>query len=43
LAEDFKPMSDHRASAWYRLSVAQNLLRKFSAGVGPRALLELTP
>jgi xanthine dehydrogenase small subunit len=29
LAEDFKPLSDHRASAWYRLTAAQNLLRKF--------------
>ena len=29
LAEDFKPLSDFRASAWYRLTVAQNLLRKF--------------
>jgi xanthine dehydrogenase small subunit len=41
LAEDFRPLSDHRASAWYRLTVAQNLLRKFSAGVSPRAILEL--
>jgi xanthine dehydrogenase iron-sulfur cluster and FAD-binding subunit A len=30
-----------RASAWYRLAAAQNLLRKFAAGAGPRALLEL--
>lgn len=29
LAEDFTPMSDMRASAEYRLLVAQNLLRKF--------------
>jgi xanthine dehydrogenase small subunit len=43
LAEDFRPISDHRASAWYRLAAAQNLLRKFAAGVGPRALLELEP
>jgi xanthine dehydrogenase small subunit len=41
LAADFKPLSDHRASAWYRLTVAQNLLRKFAAGSGPRAILEL--
>jgi xanthine dehydrogenase small subunit len=43
LAEDFKPLSDQRASAWYRLTAAQNLLRKFDARIGPRALLELAP
>jgi xanthine dehydrogenase small subunit len=43
LGEDFRPLSDHRASAWYRLGAARNLLRKFAAGVGPRALLELEP
>jgi len=43
LAEDFAPLSDHRASAWYRLTAAQNLLRKFGAGIGARALLELAP
>ena len=32
LAEDFQPLSDQRASSWYRLTVAQNLLRKFAAG-----------
>jgi xanthine dehydrogenase small subunit len=42
LAEDFKPLSDQRASSWYRLTTAQNLLRKFHAGVGSRALLEVT-
>jgi xanthine dehydrogenase small subunit len=41
LAEDFQPIDDMRASAWYRLAAAQNLLRKFAAGAGPRALLEL--
>jgi xanthine dehydrogenase small subunit len=41
LAEDFKPLSDHRASSWYRLAVAQNLLRKFAAGASPREILEL--
>ena len=41
LAVDFAPLSDHRASAWYRLAAAQNLLRKFHARLGPRALLEL--
>jgi xanthine dehydrogenase small subunit len=29
LAEDFKPIDDMRASGWYRLTAAQNLLRKF--------------
>jgi xanthine dehydrogenase small subunit len=38
LAEDFQPLSDHRASAWYRLTVAQSLLRKFHLGVPARAL-----
>ena len=42
LAADFQPISDQRASAWYRLAAAQNLLRKFDARVGPRALLEVT-
>src|SRR5688572_26348733 len=41
LAEDFQPLSDHRASGWYRMTVAQNLLRKFAAGTRPRAILEL--
>jgi xanthine dehydrogenase small subunit len=41
LAEDFKPISDMRASSWYRLTAAQGLLRKFHAQVGPRALLEV--
>jgi xanthine dehydrogenase small subunit len=43
LTEDFKPLSDHRASAWYRLTVAQNLLRKFAQSSSPRALLDLKP
>ena len=29
LAQDFKPLSDMRASAGYRMQVAQNLLRRF--------------
>ena len=41
LAQDFQPLSDARASAWYRLSVAQNLLRKFARGVSPREIFEL--
>ncbi|NOU07553.1 MAG: xanthine dehydrogenase small subunit, partial [Hyphomicrobiaceae bacterium] len=28
IASDFTPLSDHRASATYRLTVAQNLVRK---------------
>ena len=43
LVEDFSPISDQRASAWYRIRAAQGLVRKFYAGVGPRALLEMTP
>jgi xanthine dehydrogenase small subunit len=31
LAKDFSPLSDHRGSGWYRLTAAQNLLRKFHA------------
>ncbi len=42
LAADFSPISDQRASAWYRIRAAQALLRKFHAGAGPRALLDLT-
>lgn len=41
LAADFRPLSDHRGSGWYRTTVAQNLLRKFAAGIGPRAIFEL--
>ncbi len=33
LANDFTPLSDHRASAEYRLLVAGNLLRKFCASI----------
>ena len=40
LAQDFKPLSDHRASGWYRLTVAQNLLRKFDQGISARAIFE---
>ena len=31
LAKDFNPLSDHRGSAWYRATVAANLLRGFHA------------
>jgi xanthine dehydrogenase small subunit len=39
LAEDFKPLSDMRASATYRLQVAQNLLRRFWLETRPGAAL----
>ncbi len=26
---DFQPMSDHRGSAWYRMTVAENFVRGF--------------
>ena len=29
LEEDFQPLSDHRGSAWYRMTVAKNLLQGF--------------
>ncbi len=41
LAEDFRPLSDMRASAGYRLLAAQNLLRKFALEAnGQRIRLE---
>ncbi|HEV8107050.1 MAG TPA: xanthine dehydrogenase small subunit [Burkholderiales bacterium] len=43
LVEDFSPISDPRASAWYRLRAAQALLRKFHAGASSRALLDMAP
>jgi xanthine dehydrogenase small subunit len=43
LVEDFSPISDQRASAWYRLRAAQGLLRKFHAGASARALLDVAP
>ena len=39
LAQDFKPLSDMRASAGYRLQVAQNLLRRFWLETRPDAPL----
>lgn len=39
LAEDFKPLSDMRASAAYRQQVAQNLLRRFWLETRPGAAL----
>jgi xanthine dehydrogenase iron-sulfur cluster and FAD-binding subunit A len=29
LSDDFTPLSDHRSSAWYRQTVAANLLKGF--------------
>jgi xanthine dehydrogenase small subunit len=43
LLGDFSPISDQRASAWYRLRAAQALLRKFHAGTSARALLDIAP
>jgi xanthine dehydrogenase small subunit len=43
LVEDFSPISDQRASAWYRIRAAQALLRKFHAGASARALLDMAP
>ncbi len=39
LARDFKPLSDMRASADYRMQVAQNLLRRFWLETRPQAPL----
>jgi xanthine dehydrogenase small subunit len=41
LAADFAPLSDQRASAWYRLTTAQNLLRKFAAGISCREIFQV--
>jgi xanthine dehydrogenase small subunit len=41
LSEDFQPLSDHRASGWYRLTAAQNLLRKFAQDLPSRAIFAL--
>jgi xanthine dehydrogenase small subunit len=43
LVSDFSPISDQRASAWYRLRAAQALLRKFHAGTSPRVILDMNP
>ncbi|MEM7443037.1 MAG: xanthine dehydrogenase small subunit [Pseudomonadota bacterium] len=37
LGQDFSPLSDHRASAWYRLEVAGNLLERFFYETAERA------
>jgi xanthine dehydrogenase small subunit len=46
LEKDFQPMSDHRGSAWYRMTAAQNLLRKFhleAQASAPTRVLALVP
>jgi xanthine dehydrogenase small subunit len=43
LVMDFSPISDQRASAWYRIRAAQALLRKFHAGASARSILEIAP
>ncbi len=43
IAEDFTPMSDHRGSAWYRQTVAANLLRGFFEETKDAALPPLPP
>lgn len=41
LTRDFAPLSDHRASAKYRLLVAQNLVRKFYASITTGSVVRL--
>ena len=38
---DFRPLSDHRASAEYRMLAAQNLLRKFAASLVGKPVVTL--
>jgi xanthine dehydrogenase small subunit len=44
-ADDYTPMSDMRASAPYRLEIAQNLLRRYFADSNGQAtnVLEVSP
>ncbi len=42
LADDFKPLSDMRASSEYRMTGAANLLRRFFHSYEPHALTRLT-
>jgi xanthine dehydrogenase small subunit len=41
LAEDFSPMDDHRGTAWFRATVARNLLLGFAAETALRAFVSL--
>ncbi len=41
LASDFQPIDDHRGSAWYRRTVAQNLVRGFYLETAREALPRL--
>ena len=43
LAKDFKPLDDHRASAWYRATLAQNLLMGFFVETHSEVVVPLTP
>jgi xanthine dehydrogenase small subunit len=45
MAEDFTPLSDMRASAAYRLTTAQNLLRRYFHDLNgvPVSVLEVAP
>ena len=43
LADDFTPLSDHRGSAWYRMTVAQNLLRGFYEETLTEGVIRLSP
>lgn len=45
LAQDFRPLSDHRGSSWYRATVAGNLVRGFylETEAAPRPLLSQRP
>ena len=44
LANDFKPMSDMRASAEYRLKATQNMLKRYFADLSgqPTSVLEVS-
>ena len=39
LEKDFKPISDMRASRFYRMEVAKNLLEKFCAEIKQKKLI----
>jgi xanthine dehydrogenase small subunit len=41
IATDFTPLSDHRGSAWYRSTLAANLLRGFFDDVAVESMPRL--
>jgi len=41
LAQDFQPMDDHRGTAWFRATVARNLLLGFAAETTDRSFVPL--